>query len=67
MNDPQAVSQLRKKIEQDYENLAKDATLLAEGQVIPCGSTVWKDALIRLRNERSGHYFAPVFPPKKKS
>ncbi|KAL3893916.1 MAG: hypothetical protein SGARI_007902 [Bacillariaceae sp.] len=65
VSDSAAASALRKKIEGDYDKYAKDATLITEGTVIPCGSSVWRGALMRLRDERQGHYFAPIFPPKK--
>lgn len=65
VNDTEAASKWRRKIEGDYESYAKDNSLLSEGTVIPCGSSVWRTALITLRAERDGHYFVPIFPPKR--
>ena len=64
VNDPVAVKTLRQKIEQDYETYDSDASLLANRTVIPCGSTVWRPALVAMRKEKPGHYFCPIFPPK---
>jgi len=66
VNDSTAASSLRKNIERDYEGYSNNAQLLQDGIVIPCGVSVWRDALSRLRDERAGHYFAPIFPPSKK-
>ncbi|CAJ1967115.1 unnamed protein product [Cylindrotheca closterium] len=65
VNNTDAASAWRKKIENQYQTYSKDAKLLGNGTVIPCGSSVWRDALVRLRDERKGHYFCPVFSPKK--
>ena len=65
VNDPDAVKKLRVAIETNYERYARNADWLADRTVIPCGSTVWRPALARLRQERPGHYFCPIFPLNK--
>jgi hypothetical protein len=67
VNDPDSVRALRTKIEREYETFAKDTDLIASGIVIPCGTSVWRPALSRLRLEKPGHYFCTIFPsvPKK--
>jgi len=66
VNDADGASAWKRKVEDHYEDYSKNADLLSQGSVIPCGSSVWRSALIKLRDERPGHYFAPIFPPKKK-
>lgn len=65
VSDPTKASALRKKVEAEYDEYSKNTSFLADGTVIPCGNSVWRDALVRLRDERPGHYFCPVFPKKK--
>ena len=64
VNDPEVASAMRKKIEDDYQNYASSYELLVNSTVVPCGSSVWRDALIQLRNDRPGHYFVPIFKKK---
>lgn len=63
VNDPSAVRTWRRTIEQEYAVYASDASLIGNRTVIPCGSTVWRHALVTLRKESPGHYFCPIFPP----
>jgi len=65
VNDPAAVKTLRLQIESQFDTYSKDTLLLADRTVIPCGSSIWKEALVTLRKEKDGHYFCPIFPPKK--
>ena len=65
VNDPESSSKIRRTVEKEFEKYVENATLLANGTIIPCGTTVWKGALSRMRDERKGHYFLPIFPPKK--
>jgi hypothetical protein len=64
VNDPVAVKALRVSIEKNYQAYVSNTTLVANRTVIPCGSTVWRPALVQMRQEKPGHYFGPIFPPK---
>ena len=63
-NDPVAVSKLRAEFEASYESISTSSDLLASSIVIPCSSGVFPAALQRLRDEKPGHFFLPIFPPK---
>jgi hypothetical protein len=65
VNDVVAVKALRQQIENDYDTYFKNMDYISERIIIPCGSSVYRPALIELRKDRPGHYFYPIFPPKK--
>ena len=70
VNDPEAVSTWRRRIESEYytkyaQGCNGHRQLVADGVVVACGSSVWRGALSRLRQQKPGHYFLPVFPPRK--
>ena len=65
VNDVIAVKALRQQIETDYDTYSKNMDYISERIIIPCGSSVYRPALIELRQNRQGHYFYPIFPPRK--
>lgn len=65
VNDPAGVSQWRQRLAVGSSGVTSNPEHLADGTVRPCGSSVWREALVRLRDERPGHFFLPVFPSKK--
>lgn len=65
VNDPTAVKLLRATIEQSFTNYAKNLVYIQNKTIIPCGTSIWKDALAKLRKDnRNGDYYCPIFPPK---
>jgi hypothetical protein len=64
VNDPVAAGALRRQLENSYADVATDLDLLRDGTVVPVSPGAWREALQRLRRDRPGHYFAPVFEPR---
>lgn len=64
VSDPVAASALHKRVVANFERNARDAEPLSEGTILPCSGGVWRPALARMRDERPGHYFRPIFGPK---
>ena len=60
-SDPELASELRGKIEEEYDTYSNDASKISEGIVIPCGGSVWIDAVRKLKEENPGVFFLPVF------
>jgi hypothetical protein len=65
VNDIIAVKTLRQQVEYDYDTYRTNMEYITERIIIPCGSSVYRPALITLRKEYPGQYFYPIFPPKK--
>lgn len=65
VNEPEAAGTLRRKVEKEYEQFAASKEHIESGTVRPCSTNVWKETLSALRDERPGHYFAPIFPPRR--
>ena len=65
VNDQDAKQSLCKEISLNYDSYANNSELIMNQTVRHCSETVWKDALESLRNEHAGHYWFPVFPPKR--
>ena len=64
VNDPDAKRELANKIGAEYSKYSADAELIARGVVRPCAQSTWREALVTLRDEVPGHYWAPIFPPR---
>ena len=63
VNDVDAASALRRRIESEYSTFANDAKLVAAGTVRACSQGVYRAALAELRDQHPGHYWAACFPP----
>ena len=61
-HDTDAVSAWRKRITTNHAEYAKNATWLADRTVIPCGKSVWRDALMKVRREGPSNVWSPIFP-----
>lgn len=64
-NDPELKKKWCDKISAAYFEYDKNSKLISEGVIRHCSERVWRDALISLRNDHPGHFFAPIFRPKK--
>mmetsp|Transcript_5016 Transcript_5016/g.12878 ORF Transcript_5016/g.12878 Transcript_5016/m.12878 type:complete len:142 (-) Transcript_5016:441-866(-) len=65
VNDVDAKARLVRRLEGDV-NLTSSENL-ATGVVRPCGPSVWREALARLRDAHPGQYWAPVWPKQRQS
>jgi hypothetical protein len=65
VNDVVAVQTLRRRIENEYNTYSKHMEYISDRVIIPCGSSVYRSALIELRKDHPGQYFYPIFPSKK--
>lgn len=66
VNDSEAATKLRKEVAAKFEEYSSKKDLIESGVVKPCSTSVWKAALSALRDEYTGHYFAPIFPPTQR-
>lgn len=62
-NDPEAKARWSKKIATDFEGYLHNEELISRGVVHVTTNRGWKDLLSRLRDEKLGHFFCPVFSP----
>jgi hypothetical protein len=63
-NNPTFVSSFKATVESNYHDWSNNSDYIASGVVIPCADNVFSGALTRLRDDKPGNYFLPVFPMK---
>ena len=61
VNDIDLKKQYTLHVTKDIADKTKLAGMVASGICHPCGRSVWKDALVALRDANPGHYFGPIF------
>ena len=62
VNDPDLKRMWTTEAIKALEDDSNQAKMVEQGIFRPCGSSVWRDALIVLRDAHEGHYFGPIFP-----
>jgi hypothetical protein len=65
VNDPDQKKEMTKMCTENFVSYRDNVDLIQSGTVRSCGQSVWLDALAELRREYPGHFWAPIFPPKK--
>ena len=64
VNDHDAKKKICDEIASHYYDYANNSKLIMDQTVRHCSGGVWKEALESLRNQYTGHYWFPFFPPK---
>jgi hypothetical protein len=61
VNDIDLKKKFTQEITRTITDEVKKAELVGSGVLHPCSTSVWKEALVTLRDANPGHYFGPIF------
>jgi hypothetical protein len=61
VNDIDLKKKFTEQVTREMKDEAKLAEMVAAGVCYACGPSVWREALVTLRDQHPGHYFGPIF------